>query len=98
MIYLTGSAVFDLDATVFTVKCNNLRLQAHIDFEPLAEKLRRGNNEVFFLLDHIAHEIGQTAVGERNIFAAIEHDDFRRFRKPAGARCTGGATGNTADN
>jgi hypothetical protein len=73
-------------------------VQTHFYFKPFTEQFRGGHQEVFFFLDHIAHIIGQTAVGKGDIFAPVEYDNFRCLGNPAGPRCAGSAAGDTAHN
>ena len=59
---------------------------AHLDVESLPEEIGSGNQELAFVLDHVADIIRQPAIGKRNVRSAVDEYDFRVLVQPAQAR------------
>ena len=68
----------------------------HLDIEPLAEPLGRGDQQVLFVSNDVADEVRQSAVRERHVGPAIEDRDLDRLVKAPEPRGTRRASGHAA--
>ena len=71
---------------------------ANFDAEHIAEPLGRGDEQLLAVGDDFAEIIGQAAVGERDIAAALEDDDFRLLVHPPQPRRTRSPARHAADD
>jgi hypothetical protein len=51
----------------------------HLDIEPLVKHLSRGHQEPVLIRNDIADVVWQSAIGERDIGTAIEHENLNGF-------------------
>ena len=72
--------------------------RADLDAEEVAEPLGRGHQEPVAALNHFAHVIGQAAIGERDVAAALENEDFSLFVHAAEPGRARSAASHPADN
>ena len=70
----------------------------HVEVERLAQALGRLHEQAAAIGDHPADEVGQAAVGERDVVAALEHDDLGELVETTGAGGEGCSSGDSADN
>ena len=73
-------------------------LHPHVEAEPVEELLGGLQGEVVLFLDEPTDEIGQAAVGERDVTGPLEDDDLRSGIKPAQTGSGGHAPGHAADD
>ena len=64
----------------------------------IAEQLPRGDQELSLIHDHVAHVVGQAAVGERHVRPPIEEDDLGPLVEPPESRRRGRSTRHAAHN
>ena len=76
----------------------NFAVYAHVEGETRGQALRRLHRKRARFLNHIAHVIGQAAIGIRHIPGAFQHHDLRRFIQPAQPRRGGCAARDAADD
>ena len=77
---------------------DDLVVDPHVEAEPGKELLGRLQGEVVLFFDQPADEIGQAAVGERDVAGPLEHGDLGVGVKAAQAGCRRHAPGDTADD
>ena len=81
--------VLHLDGAVLPVDAADLVPGANLDVQQIAEPLGRGHHQMAPVGDHPAHVIRQSAVGERDLAALLEDEDFGIFihaAEPGSAR------------
>ncbi len=71
---------------------------AHIEVEARPQALRRDDEQLVALGNFAAQVVGQAAVGERHVEAALEQDDVGVLRQASGPGGCRGAAGHAADN
>ena len=86
------------DHASVAIDASHFGVGVYLDIEPLVKHLSRGHQQPALIRNDIADVVRQSAVCERNVRAAIEHDDLNGFVKPPQSRRTRGATCYTADN
>ena len=93
-----GGEVLHLDRPILTVDAADFVPRADFDVEEIAEPLGRGHQQPLSIGDRPADVVRQAAVGERDVAAPLENEDFRPFihaAEPCGARRPSGhAAGN----
>ena len=88
----------DFDFLFVAVDGNGLASRADINAKSALEGLGGLDNKGRALGNFAADVIRQTAIGEADIFAAFEENDFGFFAEPSGACGAGSASGDSADN
>ena len=68
-----------------------IQLDVDVDGEPLPEEGARGDQQGPLVGDHVAHEVRQPAVGERDVRSAVEDDDLGRLVQASQPGRAGGA-------
>ena len=71
--------VLHLDGAVLPVDAADFVPGANLDVEQIAEPLGRGHQQMAPVGDHPADVVRQSAVGERDVAAPLEDEDFGRF-------------------
>lgn len=93
---LSGAEIANVDPLGRPVDRRDLRLRVHLDVEAFPKELRRRDQQLLFLADHVSHVVGQPAVGEGHVRPAVEEDDFAAFAQAARSRRARGSSGHTA--
>ena len=81
-----GGEVADSDATALAVDGDHLVADAHVDVERVAQGVGRLQQQLSTVGDLAADVVGQAAVGEGDVLAALEDDDLRGLVEPAQPR------------
>jgi len=88
----------NLDGFGRSINGEDLAIDPHIQIEAGIQAFRCLHQQTLAVFDDTANVVGQTAVGERNIGAALEYDDGCGFGKTTGPGRRAGAARNSADN
>ena len=95
---LAGLRVGDLDAVRAGVDRRDLGVDAHLEVEHRLERLRGVEEELGGVFDFAADVVRESAVRERHVAAALEHDDLGALVAPAQAGRRAHATSDSSDD
>ena len=90
--------IYDRQSALLAIDCNHFMFCARLDVEPFTEELRRGEQQLAFVLNHVANIIRKTAIRERDIRPPIQNKNLGVLVQPAQARCASCPTRNTSHN
>ena len=98
--WLSGARlkVLHLDGAVLPIDAADFVPGANLDVKQVAEPLGRGDQQLASVGDHAADVVRQPAVGEGDVAASLEDEDFGVFIHAAEPRGARGAPGHAADD
>jgi hypothetical protein len=95
-----GARFSDSDRFRHRINRRDRGKNAHVDMEGCFERFRCLYQQTGSFLDHAADMVRQSAIGERDVFIFLEHDDLGMLvqtTQPRGARHSGGHTAHNYD-
>ena len=95
---LSRVKILHRDALVLPVDGDRLAACAHVNAVLHAHRLGRCDEKGLPRFDHVAHMIGQTAVGVGDVFAPLQQDDLSRLVKAPQSGRAGRAACHPADD
>ena len=98
LICLAGLRILYSDGLFLSVDGRRFAVDAHVDLKAFPHQLRRHQQQGVSAADHVAHVVGQAAVGVRNVLSTLQDHDLPVRVKPAKSCRAAGASGYPSDN